>query len=369
VPSLPRLLKDAGYQTGHVGKWHLGGLHRKHIQDRGNSIPGPHQHGFDHYQCQREEQPMRREMGNNRTLFRKGGTCLIRDEKEVPASDPYFHQHFTDINGEESVRLLGEFHKTGRPFFLNVWFLAPHKPYEPAPEPFWTKADAPGISEDQRCFRSMMLHMDHQIGRILKRLEDLKIRDNTLVLFSSDNGGAYESDIGPYKGGKTDLHEGGIRVPGILSWPAGLRQQRGQVSKQVAHHCDILPTVLAAAGVQAPKELDGINLLPLIGGQQPQDRTIFWQHDLFKNIQRHHPKPRPYATEAVRKGRWKMLLADGKALALYDLLADPLEDHDLLASQTGTAAELTTFARANLTAKRDRRGYATLPAKPAQKKR
>jgi N-acetylgalactosamine-6-sulfatase len=362
VPSIPSLLKRAGYATGHVGKWHLGGLHLKHIRERATSIPGPHQHGFDHYQTQREEQPMRREMGDARILFRKGGTCLLRNDKEVPENDPYFHKHFEDVNGDESVRLIDEFHRRGGPFFLNVWFLAPHKPYEPAPEPFWTKADAPGISEDRRCFRSMVMHMDHQVGRILRRLEELEIRDNTLVVFTSDNGGAFESDIGPYKGGKTDLHEGGIRVPGILSWPAQIREP-GRSTEQVAHHCDLLPTIAAASGVTVAGDapVDGIDLMPMLEpGSAAIERTLFWQHDLMPRIQRHSAKPKPYATEAVRRGRWKMLLADGKPMALYDLDADPIEENDLLGSKPEVEHALASFARASLTEKRDRRGFRTL---------
>jgi N-acetylgalactosamine-6-sulfatase len=365
VPTIPRVLKDAGYATGHVGKWHLGGLHLKHIRDRAHSIPGPHEHGFDHYQCQNEEQPMRRQMGNDRVLFRKGGTCLIRDEQQVPESDPYFTKHFTEINGDESVRLIGQFHRSGKPFFLNVWFLDPHMPYEPAPEPFWSKADAPGISDDQRRFRSMVAFMDHQIGRILGKLDELKIRENTLVVFASDNGGAYEADIGPYQGGKTDLHEGGIRVPGIISWPAAI--PKGVVSKQVAHHCDLLPTIAEAAGAKIPSghKPDGMSLLPLLrkGAQTNVERTLFWQHELTPRIQRHYEKPKPFATEAVLMGKWKMLLADGKPLALYDLSADPLEQNDLLEAQPEAAAKLAAHGRSELTASRDRRGYATVPKK------
>ncbi len=361
--TLPKLLREAGYATAHVGKWHLGGLHQKHIRERANSIPGPHQHGFDYYQCQNEEQPMRRQMGANRTLYRKGGTVLIRNERNVPESDPYYHRHFTDINGDEPVRLIEDFHKQGKPFFLNVWWLVPHMPYEPAPEPFWSRADAPGISEDQRCFRSMVMHMDHKIGQILAKLEELGIADNTLVMFTSDNGGAYESNIGPYKGGKTDLHEGGIRVPAVLSWPA--RIPMGKTLKALAHHCDILPTFCAAAGLRLPARspLDGVNLLEaLVRGQEPPERgLVHWQHDLFPKLQRRYPKPKPYATEVTRRGRWKLMSMDGRPVALFDLEADPLENSNLLGRQSKVAEDLAAATRAFLTAPRDRRGFPEAP--------
>jgi arylsulfatase A-like enzyme len=356
--TLPKLLNAAGYATGHVGKWHLGGLHLKHIRDRASSIPGPHQHGFDHYLCQNEEPPLRTRLNAARMLFRKGGTCLIRDERPVEESDPYFHRHFTDITGEETVRLIDQFHKAGKPFFLNVWWLAPHKPYEPSPEPFWSRAAAAGIREDQRCYRSMVLHLDHRIGGILARLDELGIRDNTLVLFTSDNGGAYEANLGPWRGGKTDLHEGGIRVPAIASWPS--RIPAGRATTAVGHHCDILPTFCAAAGVRTPADpaLDGINLLPLLeGGAAPARGAMHWQIDLYRTLQRHYPKPEPFATEAARQGPWKLLSMDGRPVALYHLEADPGESRNLLEKEPQVVERLRQATQAYLTAARDRRGF------------
>jgi arylsulfatase A len=358
VPNMPSLLKKAGYSTAHVGKWHLGGLHQKHIRDRAHSIPGPNQQGFDYYLCQSEEQPMRRQMGNQKTLYRKGGTCLIRNEQNVPESDPYYTRHWTDIIGDEAVRLVGELHAKGKPFFLNVWHLVPHAPYEPAPEPHWSGTAADGISEDQHCFRSMVSHMDATVGALLKKLDELRIRDNTLIVFSSDNGGAFEANIGPYKGGKTDLHEGGIRVPGIVSWPARIR--RGQTTKMIGHHCDLLPTICAAAGAPIPKEhaLDGLNLFDVLTGRgkAPERGTMTWQIDLAPRIQRHYPRPQPHATEVARRGKWKLMAKDGRPVGLFDLEADPLEDNNLLERKPEVIDQLAKEVRGFLTAERDRSG-------------
>ena len=358
VATLPKLLQQAGYATAHVGKWHLGGLHQRHIRDRANSIPGPHQHGFEHYQCQNEEQPQRGRMGAERTLYRRGGTCLVRNERNVEESDPYYHRHFTDINGDEAVRLIGEYHRQGRPFFLNVWWLVPHQPYEPAPEPFWSRAAAPGISHDQRCFRSMVMHMDAKVGQILKKLDELGIRNDTLTLFTSDNGGAYEANIGPYKGGKTDLHEGGIRVPGMVSWPS--RIPKGNTTRLFAHHCDILPTFCAAAGVPVPAghQGDGLSLFDFLSrGREPRERgTVLWQMDLYKTLQRHYPKPLPYATEVARRGRWKLMSMDGRPVALYDLEGDPTESANLIDRQPAIVEELSAETREFLTTRRHRAG-------------
>ena len=342
VVTLPRLLKQAGYGTAHVGKWHLGGLHLKHLRNRAASIPGPCEHGFDHYLCQNEEQPLRGKMGKERTLYRQGGTCLIRDEQQVGSDDPYYDDYLTDIIADESIRQIDGFHRQGRPFFLNVWWLTPHMPYEPAPEPQWSATAAAGISDNQHRFRSMVARLDYQIGRIVARLEELGIRDNTFIVFASDNGGAYEADIGPFKGGKTDLHEGGIRVPMIANWPG--RIAGGTKSDVLGHTSDILPTFCAAVGVRLPKgdKFDGVNLLPHMSeGAGPPDRgTVFWQMDLYNHLQRHYPKPKPYSTEVARRGKWKLLTREGEPMELFDLEADPLEKHNRLQEQPAIAGAL-----------------------------
>jgi len=346
--TLPRLLKRAGYATGHVGKWHLGGLHLKHIADREHSIPGPREHGFDHYLCQNEEQPLRGKLGRERTLFRKGGTCLIRDEKQVGPDDPYYNMHFTDINGTESVRLIEEFSKQGKPFFLNVWWLVPHMPYEPSPEPHWSRTAAEGISDDQHRFRSMVARMDYHVGKIVAKLEQLGIRENTLVLFVSDNGGAYEADIGGLKGGKTDLHEGGISVPMVANWPG--RIPAGTSSDTLGHTNDVLPTLCAAAGVTVPvsAKVDGVNLLPHMSDRKMKVERgpVFWLIDLYKHLQRHYPKPKPYSTEIVRKGKWKLLALEGEPQELFDIEADPFEKNNLIIEHPEIVRDLTSKLKA-----------------------
>jgi arylsulfatase A-like enzyme len=324
--TLPKLLKTAGYRTAHLGKWHLGGVRLKDCAMR-DRVPGPREHGFDHYLTQIEEQPLRGDMIKQKTLYRKGGTCLLRDDRRVSEDDPYFAMHFTDILGAEAIRVIRQARDDRRPFFVNLWFMDPHTPYEPAPEPHWSQTAALGITEDQHRFRSMVARMDDQVGRILTALDELKLAENTLVLFSSDNGGAYEANIGDLKGGKTDLHEGGIRVPFLARWPG--RIPAGTESTALAVSTDILPTCCAAAGVALPdgERFDGRNLLPLLTGTTPAlDRgTVFWQIDFMPVMQRHEPKPKPYATAAARRGRWKLLAFDETPVELFDVEADPRE--------------------------------------------
>lgn len=357
--TVAELLKGAGYNTAHVGKWHLGGLHVNKEGRRLNNQPGPRQHGFDFYQTQIEQQPIRGQMGKNQTLFRQGGTVLLRNDRRVGKKDPYYSKHLTDANGDFALEMIEKLAAKDKPFFLNVWWLVPHKPYEPAPEPHWSDAKATGISEDQRRFRSMVRHMDSKIGQILDKLEKLKIAKNTLVLFTSDNGAAFEGFIGDLKGGKTDLHDGGLRVPMLVRWPTVIKA--GQTSNAFGHTNDLLPTFCEAASVKLPKTLplDGQSLLPHMKGKRPpSDKargTVFWQLDLYKRIQRHYPKPKPYATEVARQGKWKLLALKGKPVELFDIESDPnekrnvIDDHpDLVASLT---AQLKEWLKAPRTTK------------------
>ena len=338
--TIPKLLKNDGYKTAHVGKWHLGGV-REQDCPRRDIVPGPHEHGFDHYLTQKEQQPIRGQMGRARTLYRKGGTVLLRDEVPVDEEDPYYNMYLTDVFAEETIRLIRQFQQQKEPFFLNLWWLTPHTPYEPAPEPHWTQTAIDGISHDQHCFRSMMARMDFNCGKILDAIDQLNIADNTMVIFVSDNGGAYEANIGDLKGGKTDLHEGGIRVSGLVRWPG--RIKAGSQSSQFCHSNDLLPTICAAAGLSLPEErFDGLNLLPVLTGDVAaiERPTTFWQIDLYKHLQRHYPKPQPYATEIARRGRWKMLAKDGVPVELFDIESDPCETTDLLQRHAEVARSL-----------------------------
>ena len=354
--TVAELLGGAGYATAHVGKWHLGGLHVDEQGKRLNNQPGPKQHGFDFYQTQIEQQPLRGQMGSRRTLFRKGGTVLLRNGQKISDDHPYYSKHFTDANGDFSVELIEKLSASEKPFFINLWWLVPHKPYEPAPEPHWSKTAAEGISDDQHRFRSMVQHMDTKIGRILDKLDELKIADNTLVLFTSDNGAAYEGFIGDLKGGKTDLHEGGIRVPMIARWPGKI--PAGKTSDAFGHTNDLLPTFCEAAGLDLSKELnvDGLSLLPhLKGGSPPSDTdrgTVFWQLNLYKHMQRHYPKPEPYATEVAKQGKWKLLALDGKPVELFDVESDPNELQNVIDNHPDLVTSLTAELKDWLSAPR-----------------
>jgi arylsulfatase A-like enzyme len=306
---------------------------------------------------------LRTKLGAERRLYTDGGTCLLRNDLRVPESDPYFKMHLTDIIGTESVRLVEQFHAEKKPFFLNVWHLVPHLPYEPGSEPHWSNTNTPGISDDQHRFRSMMAHMDATIGDLLRKLDQLGIRENTLVLFTSDNGGVYEGDIGLLRGGKTDLHEGGIRVPFIASWPG--RIPAGRTSVEAAGTIDLLSTLCAAAGVKNDVAVDGTNLLQHWLQQKPITRSgpLLWQLDLYPKLQRHYAKPEPYATEVVMEGRWKLLTRDGKPLELFDLDTDLSETINVLDQYPNRVNEMVAQLRTFLDAPRDRSRNASRAAR------
>jgi len=357
--TVAELLKGAGYNTAHVGKWHLGGLHVNAQGKRLDNQPGPRQHGFDFYQTQIEQQPLRGRMGRDRTLFRQGGTVLIRNGRQISKEDPYHSKHLTNANGDFAVELIERLSADKKPFFINLWWLVPHKPYEPAPEPHWSNTKADGISKDQHCFRSMVQHMDAKTGQILKKLNELGIADNTLVLFTSDNGAAYEGFIGELKGGKTDLHDGGLRVPMIVRWPAAI--PAGQSSDAFGHTNDLLPTICEAAGVELPRGLaiDGLSLLPHMKGKSPPSAeargTVFWQLNLYKKIQRHYPKPKPYATEVAMRGKWKLLALGGRPVELFDVESDPNEQRNAIDNHPDLVASLTAQLKEWLNAPRKAR--------------
>lgn len=337
VVTLPRLLQQAGYATAHVGKWHLGGLNRKHLADRANSPPGPIQHGFDSYLSMIEEMDPRGVMVRNSTLFRSGAKHLIRTEKPVDLSP----KHLTDCEIDEALAVIQRQHAAGKPFYLNLWFDVPHKPYEPAPDVYLTpyKDKAKG---DDLLYRSMVAHLDAGVGKIRDKLRELKIAERTLIVFSSDNGPTGPGSPGPYRGGKGTLFEGGIRVPFLVCWPGVVKA--GVVTDTFAHATDLLPTICAAASVEVPNnaKLDGRSLWPLLReGKELGDReTTFWQMDPYPNFQKERKEPGPHATEAVQKGQWKLLARNALPLALYDVVADPAEKKNLLSEQPRVAAEM-----------------------------
>jgi arylsulfatase A-like enzyme len=229
--------------------------------------------------------------------------------------------------------------QVSNPFFLEVAYNAVHWPFEP---PDRTRADvAPGapsslhqmpddsVPATRQDYVRMLERADRGIGEILAALDQLGLTNNTLVVFTNDNGGEWLSRNAPFFHRKGTLWEGGIRVPMILRWPGAL--PRGRVSPQMAITMDLSATILAAAGIRLPSSYrpDGIDLLPILRGTEPlRDRRLFWRWDRPNRQQR-----------AVRVGRWK-LLDDAGLLLLFDLSQDPGERTDVAARHPERVTQL-----------------------------
>lgn len=283
-------LKSAGYVTGAFGKWHLG------YKDEYN----PTKRGFDEYFG---------ELLGHADFYRHvyfDGTPALRDGTQRVQRDGYF----TDLVNERAAKFIRD-HAT-RPFFLYVPHLAVHAPFQPpdAPQsPMVTRENM--LTGSRALYKAMLERVDAGVGMILGELERLGIADNTLVVFSSDNGGERWASNAPLFHHKATLWEGGIRVPCLMRWPAKL--PKGKTTGQMGITMDLHATFLAAAGAPQIKglPLDGVDLLALLAGPSPRERTFYWR------IERSNRKQR-----AIRQGDWKYL-NDGNTMdLLFNLSTD-----------------------------------------------
>src|SRR5262245_9085288 len=343
--TIPMLFKQAGYATAHVGEWGLGGIRKSDLADRPSNPPGPMQRGFDHYLSMDEESRAR--LIRERSLYRDGGQYLLRDDKPAAPSN----DHLTEIEITEAESLIETFYKQQQPFFLNVWFTSPHEPYEPAPDQYSKMYEGKATGGDL-LYRSMVTHLDAGVGRLVAKLKQLGVAGDTLIVFTSDNGATAPGSNAPLRGGKGTLFEGGIRTPMIAVWPGRIRP--GTTSNEFAVGMDFLPTLCEAAGLNLAKDFqtDGRSLLNhlLTGKRVAALEPTFWLMDEHPDFQSRHGERQPYATEAVRWGRWKMLARNGQSLALYYLENDPGERRNLLGQEKRIADELTRELRAWLSA-------------------
>ena len=307
VPTLPRLLKTAGYATAHVGKWHLG-----HSPD----APSPTAYGFD---------LVRATTSNDDTWPEQG-------------ADPFFRARSTSLFVDEAIRFI-EDHEEG-PFYLQMWTLLTHATLNPTPEqlaPFNRfSADGPDFphASARQIYYASLADLDAQIGRLLTAIDDLGLAEDTIVIFSSDNGpeeifirNAGHSGVGspgPFRGRKRSLYEGGVRLPFLVRWPSTIPAGRVDDSSVVAA-ADLLPTLCRLAGADLPADLtlDGEDRSAvLLDGPAPRTRPLYWEWRF--RIAGHLQNLSPML--AIRDGRWKLLMnPDRSRVELYDLTADPTE--------------------------------------------
>jgi arylsulfatase A-like enzyme len=301
-PTLPSLLRDAGYQTSLIGKWHQGWLPNY----------SPLKSGYDRFYGFR---------GGGIDYFTHKNFGADRGEADLWEGDQRVKQdgYLTDLLGKRATDTIASYGKSKQPFLMSLHFSAPHWPWE-GPE---DREQALRLKDllhweggSPQVYARMVQRMDQQIGTVLNQLERSGLARNTVVVFTSDNGGERFSDTWPFSGRKTELLEGGLRVPAIVRWPG--RIAAGRTTDQAAMSMDWMPTFLKLAGASASPDfpLDGMDLSGCLLGQQPaQPRKLFWRY-------RHN------AQRALRDGNMKWLEIAGNQF-LFDLSKDPMERANL----------------------------------------
>jgi N-acetylgalactosamine-6-sulfatase len=316
----PALLKKAGYQTAHVGKWHLG--------EPPETIE-PRQRGFDYFFGCLGGRPSSPWIKYARSMDPE--IVVNEDRPKV------FPGHVTEVQTRGALDWLDRIDRA-RPFFLNLWFNAPHEPLAPLPNQEKLYRD---WSAAERTYFQTVTDMDAAVGRLLGKLDQMGVADDTLILFTSDNGPEAHSfsysrgSAWPLKGMKTQLWEGGIREPAILYWKG--RVPAGRVCPALSSTLDVFPTVCAAAGLPLPADLDGgLDLVAMANGSRHgAGRALFFE---FHFGQR---GVAPSLPMAVRRGKWKLFADPGfGSLELYDLEADIGEEHNVAALNPQVVAAL-----------------------------
>lgn len=322
--TLAEMLKTAGYRTAHVGKWHLGATPNFSPASQGFDRSFGFPSGATMYAPRDDASVVGAQSDEpiDQFLWKNMRYGLVRNGRPAPDRG-----YTTDLFADEAVKFIRESGRT--PFFLYLAFNAPHTPLQ-APKAVY---DRLGHIRDHkaRVYYASIVAMDDAIGRVMRELRAQGVEQNTIVVFSSDNGGASYIEVEgvnrPLRGFKATFLEGGIRVPYFLKWPAVVRA--GQRIPQNASLIDITPTAAAAAGVALPRDriIDGRDLRPVLAGSR---ETL---HDMLVWRTGHY--------RAIRAGDFKLLLSERpKAVRLYDLRRDPSERRDLSATMPAKVAEL-----------------------------
>jgi arylsulfatase A len=304
--TLPELLKEKGYDTCHVGKWHLNGHFNSDKQ------PQPDDHGYNHWMATQ----------NNASPNHKNPTNFVLNGEEMGPLQGFS----APLVATEGVRWLREVRDQEKPFLLSVWTHEPHLPIESAEE--FMKPYAHIEDEGIRQHHGNITQLDHAFGIVMKGLDDLGLREETIVFFTSDNGpegkvrrGRTQGSTGGLRGRKRDSHEGGIRVAGLVRWPG--RIEPGTVSTTPVIGSDIFSTVLDIVGLPLPADrtIDGVSMVPAFRGESLERPVpLFW---------RTHIAPRE-SRAALRVGDWKLVAdEDHEKFQLYEIEKDWQETRDL----------------------------------------
>ncbi|MBN1480905.1 N-acetylgalactosamine 6-sulfate sulfatase [candidate division KSB1 bacterium] len=323
VKLMPHLLQEHGYQTALIGKWHLG-LSSPNI---------PNERGFDFFHGFLGDM-----MDDYYTHRRHGINYMRHNQEEI---DPPGHATDLFTTWAQDYLKSKDRHK---PFFLYLAYNAPHTPIQPPAE--WVKRVQQRESnmETKRAHLVALIeHLDDGIGRVLQTLKETGLEQETIVLFTSDNGGQLNvgANNGPFRNGKGSLYEGGIKVPMCFKWPGKILS--GSTSDRIGMTMDVLPTFFAAAGIPINHEIDGDSFLPTALGQdQPaSSRDLFWGRREGEECPTCN-FPIAGTIYGMRRGDWKLLQPHpGCEFELYNLSADPLEENNLAQEEPAKFQELS----------------------------
>lgn len=311
VPTLANELNAVGYHTAIIGKWHLG-------LETPNT---PNERGFDFFHGFLGDM-----MDSYTTHLRQGFNYMRRNSEIIEPEG-----HATELFSDWAVDYINErAGKKSEPFFLYLAYNAPHFPIEPPAE--WlerVKNRSPELDEKRALNIAFVEHMDHSIGKVLQALEESGLAEDTVVVFTSDNGGAlwYAQRNLPWRGGKQSHYDGGLKVPFILRWPEQI--PAGAQSNYEGLTFDVFPTFLQLAGAQLPSGLDAVDLSPLLSGKEmPTERSLYFVRREgggdFGGMAYH----------ALIRDGWKLMRNNPYSpLELYHLAEDPLEENNLAAKK------------------------------------
>ncbi|MFM9024678.1 MAG: sulfatase [Planctomycetaceae bacterium] len=321
--TLADVLGAAGYDTALIGKWHLGLESPNTPTERGFA----HFHGF-----------LGDLMDSHTTHLRQGRNLMRLDARPI---DP--DGHATDLFSDWAVAYLRDrATSAARPFFLYLAYTAPHFPIEPPAE--WldrVRRRAPDMPEPRARTVAFVEHLDAGIGRVLAALDETGLTDDTVVVFTSDNGGslAHGQSNEPWRGGKQDHYDGGLRVPFLVRWPAVVRP--GSRTDHAGLVFDLHPTCVELAGARADDDLDAVSLAPVLRGGE-----IAGPRDLYFVRREGGLRYGGHAYEALIRGHWKLLRNDPfSPFELYHLADDPQERSNLAAAHPAKVAEVSAAIR------------------------
>lgn len=344
IPNMVMSFHESGYYTAHIGKWHLGGqshidIPNRLLKNNTCATPGILQYGYDEYVGMSEGTgSMRYQTHQNQNTYATGSKYLFRNDIPIPPK-PY-DEILTNRQTDEAIRVIKEQTEKQSPFFLNLWFDAPHSPWEQI-EPYYSNYSGNRFSTDLlRRYASMISNMDENIGRLLDVVDNLGIADDTLIFFTSDNGHEGQAgSSGPYLGLKRLVTEGGIRVPAICQWKGSNHIKPGSFSDKFIMTTDLFPTLLHAAKIRMPSHIriDGFSFLPVLLNdndnivQNGDERTVLWYthcpgYSKFSAVWSHGIK----LIWNDYEGRQARNLPP--QYRLFDMKNDPIERKDLLPS-------------------------------------